>query len=100
MAVEQSSAYVAFNSMTRGLRRHCASYLSSLGSLAMSEVAGYMTVLDRHRLNHCKLEIEAVLRRVEANGELVDNRFLKIAMLHVRRHLCTIRSLCKDVSFR
>ncbi|XP_014219659.1 otoferlin [Copidosoma floridanum] len=98
-ALDHGSAYSSYNVTSRTLRRQCDSYLESLRETASdsdSSSTWSMTSLDRHRLNHCALEVESVLQRLKANGELVDNRYLGIAMLHAYDHLRAIRDLCKD----
>lgn len=105
--VEHESTFRAYNSAVRALRAHCEDYRGSLerlvsGYCGIDEVEEHwcFNALDKHRLNICYTEMGGVLEEVRNNGELLDNRLVKIAMTHAYRHLGTVRSLCEDVSSR
>ena len=89
--------------MTKAFKRQLAGYLSSLMDMVETQCHGdgleCLTLLDRHRMNLCRREVEGVLERIKANGELGDNRLLGIAMTHAYKHLRTIRRLLDEVSF-
>lgn len=105
LSLENASAYVAYNATMRNLKRCCAGYLHSQLNFATvcqgdnaEDVQSCLTTLDRHRLNLCRREVERILERVKINGELADNRFIRIAMAHAYDHLRTFKELCEDVS--
>lgn len=100
--IGDENTYVIYNATTKVLRRQCIAYLENLKEIAADpddSVKSNMTTLDRHRLNSCALDIESIIKRLKVNGELLDNHYLDIAMIHAYEHLQTIKNLCKDVSF-
>ncbi|KAJ8683958.1 hypothetical protein QAD02_019750 [Eretmocerus hayati] len=102
-AIEHNSAYTAYNTMSRCLKQYLINYLHSLQKMASGcskgtdeDVVTCMTNLDKHRLNHCKTEMEKILEKISTNGELVDNRIIKIALFHAHKNLRVIKKLCED----
>ena len=62
------------------------------------ESKGVTTKLDRHRINLCRKNVEDVLTRIKINGELPNNNYMRIAMIHAYYYLKKLRNLCDDVS--
>ncbi|KAL7306383.1 hypothetical protein TKK_0001807 [Trichogramma kaykai] len=104
-AANHESCYVSYNATMRTLKLHCSDYLRSLRSMSDTicgsdndddDDGSCLTILDKYRLNHCRLEMEKMLDRLKAQGELKDNALLRIGLLHARRHLQLIKELATD----
>lgn len=97
IAIQEQSTYKAYNSLIRSLKRHCLKYLHILDSGSYDDEGG-TTKLDRHRVNLCRQEFETILKMIKVNGELINNNYLKIAVIHAYKYLHRIKQLCEDVS--
>lgn len=60
---------------------------------------GGTTKLDRLRVNLCRRKVEGILKRIKINGELPNNNYIRIAMIHAYQYLQILKELCDDVSF-
>jgi len=97
MAVENPITYEFYNETIRALKVHCTRYLHMLDT-GKYENEGGTTELDRHRVNLCHKNIKDILKRIKINGELPNNNYMRIAMIHAHHYLEKLRSLCEDVS--
>ncbi|XP_076375559.1 otoferlin [Megalopta genalis] len=94
-ALEDPEAYKLYNETIRSLQDYFSRYLHRLDSGRWYEHGG-TTRLDRHRVNLCRKEIESILRRIKINGELPNNRYLRIAMAHGYQYLKKVKKLRED----
>jgi len=97
MAIENPIAFEAYNETIRTLKAHCVRYLDALNT-GKYENKGGNTKLDRHRMSLCRTNIEDILKRIKINGELPNNNYMRIAMIHAYQYLRQLRNLCDDVS--
>lgn len=97
MAVENPIAFEAYNETIRTLKAHCVRYLDAMDTGRYESKIG-TTKLDRHRASLCRKNVEDVLRRIKINGELPNNNYMRIAMIHAYHYLKKLRNLCDDVS--
>lgn len=97
MAVESAITFESYNETIRALKIHCARYLRVLDT-GRYEDEGGTTKLDRHRVNLCRKSIEDILKRIKINGELPNNNYMRIAMIHAYQYLEKLKGLCEDVS--
>lgn len=96
MATENPETFAIYNETIQALRAHCARYLRILSSDQYDERA--TTKLDRHRANFCRRSVEEILKRIKRNGELPNNNYMRIAMVHAYQYLKKLRDLCEEVS--
>ncbi|XP_053997924.1 otoferlin-like [Hylaeus anthracinus] len=96
MALEDAKAYKLYNETIRELKSYCIHYLHVLDAGRYDEEGG-TTKLDRHRVNLCRDEIEDILKMIKINGELVNNRYMRIAMTHAYKYLGRMKKLKEDV---
>ncbi|EFN77733.1 Otoferlin [Harpegnathos saltator] len=94
IAVENPKAFATYNEMIHALRAHCARYLQILDGNKYDESA--TTKLDRHRANLCRRTIANILKRIRINGELPNNNYMRIAMIHAYEYLKRLRDLCEE----
>jgi len=99
MIMEDLGAFQAYNETIRELSAHCTRYLHWLHS-GKHEHNGGTTKLDRHRVHLCRGNVQAVLNRIKITGELPNNNYMRIAMIHAYQYLSELKSLCEDVSRR
>ncbi|KAK2580951.1 hypothetical protein KPH14_006017 [Odynerus spinipes] len=97
VAVENPRACGTYNEAIRTFKSHCLHYLHTLDD-GRYDAEGGTTKLDRHRANVCRKQIEDILRRIKIDGELPNNHYIGIAMLHAYQYLRELRELCEDVS--
>lgn len=97
VALESADAYIYYNAMIRGLNNHCIRYLDILDTRRYDDEGG-STKLDRYRVNFCRNEIENILKRISINGELPNNNYIRIAMVHGYQYLGKVKKLREDVS--
>ncbi|XP_067216226.1 otoferlin-like isoform X2 [Linepithema humile] len=95
MAVESPITFDSYNETIRALKVHCTRYLHVLDT-GRYEDEGGTTKLDHHRVNLCRKSIEDILKRIKINGELPNNNYMRIAMIHAYQYLEKLRSLCED----
>lgn len=104
MAFERENAYKVYNDLVQSLKRQCQTYLERtlkiglVGRMNLEGVEILSTKLDHHRLEICRHELESIVKSLKNNGELSDNQFIKIGILHTRNYLKILRKLCNDVS--
>lgn len=97
VALESADAYIYYNAMIRGLNNHCIRYLDILDTRRYEDEGG-TTKLDRYRVNFCRNQIENILKRITINGELPNNNYIRIAMVHGYQYLGKVKKLREDVS--
>ncbi|XP_011064503.1 PREDICTED: otoferlin-like [Acromyrmex echinatior] len=95
MAVENPVAFEAYNETIRTLRAHCVRYLDALDTGRDESKVG-TTKLDRHRASLCRKNVKDILTRIKINGELPNNNYMRIAMIHAYHYLKKLRNLCDD----
>ncbi|CAD6221881.1 GSCOCG00005218001-RA-CDS [Cotesia congregata] len=95
IAVENATAYETYNSVIESLKRYCMEYLSILDTDIYYENGG-TTKLDRHRINLCHYCIQDIITMINVNGKLLNNNYIKIAMLHAYKYLTSIRQISED----
>ncbi|KAG5335930.1 OTOF protein, partial [Acromyrmex charruanus] len=95
MAVENPIAFEAYNETIRTLRAHCVRYLDALDTGRYESKVG-TTKLDRHRASLCRKNVKDILTRIKINGELPNNNYMRIAMIHAYHYLKKLRNLCDD----
>ncbi|XP_012058513.1 PREDICTED: otoferlin-like [Atta cephalotes] len=95
IVVENPIAFEAYNETIRTLKAHCVRYLDALDT-SKYESKGGTTKLDRHRISLCRKNIEDVLTRIKINGELPNNNYMRIAMIHAYYYFKKLRNLCDD----
>ncbi|KAH0549066.1 hypothetical protein KQX54_005671, partial [Cotesia glomerata] len=98
IAVENPTTYETYNTVIESLKRYCMEYLSILDTDIYYENGG-TTELDRHRINLCHYCIQDIITMINVNGKLLNNNYIKIAMLHAYKYLTSIRQISKDHSF-
>lgn len=99
MIMENPIAFEAYNETIRALKAHCARYLHAL-DLGRYEKEGGTTKLDRHRASLCRKSVEDILKRIKINGELPNNNYMRIAMIHAYQYLRKLWVLCDDVGWQ
>jgi len=97
MIMEDLGAFQAYNETIRELSAHCTRYLYWLDT-GKHEDNGGTTRLDRHRMHLCRSNVQDVLKRIKITGELPNNNYMRIAMIHAYQYLTELRSLYEDVS--
>lgn len=97
VALESADAYIFYNAMIRDLNNHCIRYLDMLNT-GRYDVKGGTTKLDRYRVNFCRNEIENILKRIKMTGQLPNNNYIRIAMVHGYQYLGKLKKLREDVS--
>lgn len=97
MATQNPTAFEVYNETIRALKAHCKHYLYILDT-GKYEKKGGTTKLDRHRASLCLKSVENILERIKINGELPNNNYMRIAMIHGHQYLRKLRKLCEDVS--
>ncbi|XP_043264956.1 otoferlin-like [Colletes gigas] len=95
VALEDPEAYKLYNETILELKGRCIRYLHTLDTGEYDDKGG-TTKLDRHRVHLCRSIIEDILKRIKINGELPNNRYLKIAMVHAYQYLCKVKKLRED----
>ncbi|XP_039312849.1 otoferlin [Solenopsis invicta] len=95
MARENPVAFVAYNETMHALKVHCTRYLHVLDT-GKYEIEGGTTKLDRHRASLCRRSVEDILKRMKITGELPNNNYMRIAMVHAYQYLRKLRNLCDD----
>ncbi|XP_024871101.1 otoferlin-like [Temnothorax curvispinosus] len=95
MVMENPIAFEAYNETIRTLKAHCTRYLHAL-DIGRYENEGGTTQLDRHRVSLCRKNVEDILKRIKINGELPNNNYMRIAMIHAYQYLRKLRNLCDD----
>lgn len=95
--MENPIAFEAYNETIHALKTQCIRYLHVL-DIGRYENKGGTTKLDRHRVNLCRKNIEDILKRIKINGELPNNNYMRIAMIHAYQYLRKLRNMCDDVS--
>ncbi|XP_011877854.1 PREDICTED: otoferlin-like [Vollenhovia emeryi] len=95
MAMESPVAFEAYNETIRTLKAHCTHYLHAL-DIGRYENEGGTIKLDRHRASLCRKNVEDILKRIRINGELPNNNYMRIAMIHIYQYLRKLRNLCDD----
>lgn len=96
MITENPIAFEAYNETIRTLKAHCTHYLHALDIRYENEEG--TTKLDRHRASLCRKNVEDILKRIKINGELPNNNYMKIAMIHAYQYLKKLWNLRDDVS--
>lgn len=97
VALERANAYIFYNAMIHNLNNYCLRYLDMLDTRRYDHEGG-TTKLDRYRVNFCRNEIENILKRIEINGQLPNNNYIRIAMVHGYQYLGKLKKLREDVS--
>lgn len=97
IAVENATAYETYNTVIESLKHYCMEYLSILDTDIYCENGG-TTKLDRHRINLCHYCIQDIITMINVNGKLLNNNYIKIAMLHAYKYLTSLRQISEDVS--
>lgn len=97
MATQNPTAFEVYNETIRALKAHCKRYLYILDT-GKYEKKGGTTKLDRHRASLCLKSIEDILEKIKINGDLPNNNYMRIAMIHAHRYLRKLQKLCEDVS--
>ncbi|EFN60493.1 Fer-1-like protein 4 [Camponotus floridanus] len=97
MATQNPTAFEVYNETIRALKAHCKRYLYILDT-GKYEKKGGTTKLDRHRASLCLKSVENILERIKINGELPNNNYMRIAMIHGHQYLKKLRKLCEDHS--
>ncbi|XP_076634575.1 otoferlin [Colletes latitarsis] len=95
VALEDPEAYKLYNETILELKGRCIRYLHTLDTGEYDDKGG-TTKLDRHRVYLCRYVIEDILKRIKINGELPNNRYTKIAMVHAYQYLCKVKKLRED----
>ncbi|XP_043285592.1 otoferlin-like [Venturia canescens] len=95
IVVQNRATFTAYNEIITSLKNYCTHYLHILDTGRYDDEGG-TTKLDRHRVNLCRENIEAVLKMIKVNGYLQNNHYIKIAMVHAYKYLHRIRELCDD----
>lgn len=95
--MQNPTAFEIYNETISALKAHCTRYVYML-DIGKYEKKGGNTRLDRHRANLCLKSIENILERIKINGELPNNNYIRIAMIHAYQYLRKLRNLCEDVS--
>ncbi|EZA54735.1 Otoferlin [Ooceraea biroi] len=95
MTVENPRAFEAYNETIRALKAHCTRYLHMLDT-DKHEDKGGTTRLDHHRVNLCHNNVEDILDKIKITGELPNNNYMRIAMIHAYQYLRKLRDLCED----
>ncbi|KAI4482752.1 hypothetical protein M0804_008605 [Polistes exclamans] len=108
VAVENPKACKTYNETIRRFKSHCLHYLHTLDDGRYDAEGdggggggggGRGTIkLDRHRANVCCKQIDDILRRIKIDGEIPNNHFIGIAMIHAYQYLRELRGLCEDVN--
>ncbi|XP_015125981.1 otoferlin [Diachasma alloeum] len=98
IAVENSTAYEAYNGIIGSLKRYCMQYLHILDAAKYDDDGG-TTKLDRHRVNLCRECVESILRMIRVNGQLANNNYLRMAVIHAYKYLHKLREISKDHAF-
>ncbi|KAI4503915.1 hypothetical protein M0802_001318 [Mischocyttarus mexicanus] len=109
VAVANSKACKTYNETIRTFKNHCLHYLHTLddgrydaegavvGGSGVGASSGGTIKLDRHRANVCCKQIDDILRRIKIDGEIPNNHYIGIAMVHAYQYLRELRGLCEDV---
>ena len=97
IAVEHESSYEKYNELIKSLKHYCMHYLHILDTGRYDDEGG-TTKLDRHRINLCRQEINDILKIIKINGNLANNHYINIAMIHAYKYLRKIRNICEDVN--
>ncbi|XP_076302777.1 otoferlin-like, partial [Lasioglossum baleicum] len=95
VALEHPDTYKFYNETIRTMKGHCIRYLHTLDTGRYDDEGG-TTKLDRHRVNLCRKEIESILKRIKINGELPNNHYTRIAMVHAYQYLAKVKKLRED----
>ncbi|XP_044010396.1 otoferlin [Aphidius gifuensis] len=95
IAVENGMAYEAYNGIIGSLKFYCMHYLKILNTEKYHENGG-TTILDKQRVNYCREFIQEILKMIKINGNLPNNNYIKIAMIHAYKYLQKIREACDD----
>lgn len=99
MTVANPMAFKVYNETIEGLKAHCQRYLHVLDS-GKHVGNGCTTRLDHRRVNLCRSDVKDILSRIKITGELPNNNYMRIAMIHAYQYLRRLRDLCEDVSRR
>lgn len=97
VATENPEAFQIYNETIRALKLHCTRYLLVLDSGRYYDKGG-TTKLDHHHAGLCRRNVEGILERIRINGELPNNNYMKIAMIHAYQYLRKLRDIYEDVS--
>ncbi|XP_043799116.1 otoferlin-like [Apis laboriosa] len=95
VALESADAYIFYNAMICNLNNYCLRYLDMLDTGRYDHEGG-TTKLDRYRVNFCRNEIENILKRIKINGQLPNNNYIRIAMVHGYQYLGKLKKLRED----
>ncbi|XP_035743561.1 otoferlin-like [Vespa mandarinia] len=95
-AMKNPKAYEIYNKAIRTFKYHCQHYLHTLDDDRYYEEINGMIKLDRHRANLCSKQIDDILRRIKIDGEIPNNHYIEIAMMHAYQYLRELRGLCED----
>ncbi|XP_036143415.1 otoferlin [Monomorium pharaonis] len=95
ITTEKPIAFEAYNETIRALKVYCTRYLHVLDTDRCEDKGG-TTKLDRHRASLCRTSVEDILKRIKINGELPNNNYMRIAMIHAYQYLRNLRNLCDD----
>ncbi|XP_072763326.1 LOW QUALITY PROTEIN: otoferlin, partial [Anoplolepis gracilipes] len=95
VATQHPTAFEVYNETIRTLKAHCTRYLYML-DIGKYEKKGGTTKLDRHRVSLCLKSVENILKRIKITGELPNNNYMRIAMIHAYQYLRKLRKLCED----
>lgn len=97
VVMQNPTAFEVYNETIRMLKAHCTRYAYLLDT-GKREKKGGTTRLDQHRASLCLKSIEDILKRIKINGELPNNNYIRIAMIHAYQYLRKLRDLSEDVS--
>ncbi|KAL6424890.1 hypothetical protein ACFW04_010045 [Cataglyphis niger] len=89
------TAFEVYNETIRALKTHCKRYLYVLNT-GKYEKKGGTTKLDRYRASLCLEGVENILEKIKINGELPNNNYMRIAMIHAYQYLKKLRKLSED----
>ncbi|XP_025075892.1 otoferlin-like [Pogonomyrmex barbatus] len=95
MSMENPIAFETYNETIRILKTDCIHYLHILDTGRYKNEGG-ITKLDQHRVSLCHKTIEDILKRIKINGELPNNNYMRIAMIHAYQYLKKLRNICDD----
>ncbi|KAF7395677.1 hypothetical protein HZH68_009727 [Vespula germanica] len=95
-AVKNPKAYETYNKAIRTFKSHCLHYLHTLDDDRYYEEGSGMIKLDRYRANLCSKQIDDILRRIKIDGEIPNNHYIGIAMMHAYQYLRELREFCDD----
>lgn len=97
VVTQNPTAFEVYNETIRALKAQCKRYLHVLNT-GKYEKKGGTTKLDRYRASLCLKSVENILEKIKINGELPNNNYMKIAMIHAYQYLKKLRKLSEDVS--